>query len=320
MLRIFNPFLSNSLFFRPEQMYGENREIFENLSHIVHGNIYFLVERKRVRVDPSSIDVSADGFVTVDFLVEGDRRISSHFPFAPTVIDLGEKKMFRKYYQDAGNLQKYVVGVREHQEYLSRYSAHSPPLIGVSLNPSLQNKRNISLTLHTPDEQVGNMPFSVHSILSLFEIEIGDFPKILYIGKSEDLRDRVYRHERIQEALATVGDDSDIYLYAFQFEVNTFSADGISGALIPMVKEGRVTDVTSADQLAVVEMSLINYFKPKLNINYKHSDIPANPIFRRALAKKYDWLVLEIDHDGGFWNFGTEEIPASLRHQIEHAV
>lgn len=319
MHNIFNPYLSNSLFVRPEQMYGENRKIFENLSHVVHGNIYFLTERRKVRVDPASVDVTSDGFVSADFMVEDGRRIPVRFPFAPTIIDFGESKIFRRNYGDADRLQKSVVGVRDHKEYLSRYRASSPPLIGVSLNPSRQNNRNVSITIHTPDERIGNMPLSIHSILSLFNIEIGDFPQILYVGKSESLSDRVYRHERIQEALSTIDDDSDLYLYAFQFDASKLSITGSSG-LISSVSKQQVTDIAPADQLSIVEMSLINYFKPQLNTHYKNADIRANPTFERALVGKYDRVVLEVDHDGGFWNFGTAEIPASLRHQIEYTV
>ena len=67
-------------------------------------------------------------------------------------------------------------------------------------------------------------------------------------------------------------------------------------------------------------MSLINYFKPPLNINYKNTDITINPVFVAALNGRYNRLVLEVDHDSGFWNFGTGHVKEGLRHQVEYPV
>lgn len=315
---IFNPFLSKSLFFRPEQMYGENKKIFEDLPHIVLGNIYFLAERRKVRVIPESIQLSSDGHVSVSFLLENGKTIPSCFPFAPTIIGLSEK--FSEVYGDATNLQKYVVGVQSQEEYLSKKNlASKTPLVGVSLDRSAQTKKNVALRIHTPDGRVGNLPLSVHSILSEFEIDIGDYPRVLYIGKSEHLTDRIYRHEKIQQALATIDDDSDLYLYAFQFDANKYTTSDLPNKTL-VVHRDHVNDISTKNQISLVEMSLINYFKPPLNIDYKDADITINPVFIAALNGRYNRLVLEVDHDSGFWNFGTGHVKESLRHQIEYPV
>lgn len=314
----FNPYLSNSLFFRPEQMYGENRKIFEELPHIVKGNIYLLAERRKVRVLPSSISLSDDGYISASFTLEDGLIVPARFPFAPTILQLGTK--FLEVYGNADALQKYVVGVKNQAEYFARQQSTSDrPLIGVSLDGEAQNKKNIALRLHTPDGQVGKLPFSVHSILSAFEIDIGDHPLVLYIGKSEHLKDRIYRHEKIQQALSTIDDDSDLYLYAFQFDTNKYTRSYLPDKTL-VLKRDYVTDITAEDQLAIVEMCLINYFKPRLNKDYKDCEIPLNPVYQTALKGRYNQVVLEVDHDAGFWNFGTEHIAAKLRHQIEYAV
>ena len=314
----FNPYLSDSLFFRPEQMYGENRKIFEELSYIVKGNIYLLAERRKVRVLPSSISLSADGYISASFILENGSAIPARFPFAPTILQLGTK--FLEVYGNVDTLQKYVVGVKNQDEYLTRQkSASDRPLIGVSLDGEAQNKKNIALRLHTPDGQVEKLPLSVHSILSAFEIDVGDHPLVLYIGKSEHLKDRIYRHEKIQQALSTIDDDSDLYLYAFQFDTNKYTRSYLPNQTL-ILKRDYVTDITAEDQLAIVEMCLINYFKPRLNKDYKDCDIPLNSVYQSALKGRYNQVVLEVDHDSGFWNFGTEHTAVKLRHQIEYPV
>lgn len=315
---IFNPYLSNSLFFRSEQMYGENRKIFEELPHIVKGNIYFIAERRKVRVLPSSIRLSDDGYISASFTLEDGLPIPARFPFAPTILQLGTK--FLEVYGNADTLQQYVVGVKNQAEYFTRKPPKSDrPLIGVSLDSKEQNKKNIAIRFYTPDGQVGSLSFSIHSILSTFEIDIGDHPLVLYVGKSDHLKDRIYRHEKIQHALSTIDDDSDLYLYVFQFDANKYTRAYIADKT-QVLRKNYVNDITAEDQLAIVEMCLINYFKPRLNKDYKDSEIPLNPVYQAALKGRYKQVVLEVDHDGAFWNFGTEHIAAKLRHQIEYPV
>jgi len=314
----FNPYLSNSLFFRPEQMYGENRKIFEELPYIVKGNIYLLAERRKVRVLPDLIRLSDDGYVSASFTLEDGSAIPARFPFAPIILQLGTK--FIEVYGNADTLQKYIVGVKNQDEYLMKQKSSSDrPLIGVSLDYDAQNKKNIALCLHTPDGQIGKLPFSVHSILSAFEIDVGDHLLVLYIGKSEHLKDRIYRHEKIQQALSTIDDDSDLYLYAFQFDTNKYTRSYLQDQTL-VLKRDDVTDISAENQLAIVEMCLINYFKPRLNKDYKDCDISLNPVYQAVLKGRYSQVILEVDHDSGFWNFGTEHITAKLRHQIEYPV
>lgn len=314
----FSSYLSNSLFFAPEQMYGENKKIFEELPYIVKGNIYFLVKRRKVRVLPSSIGLSDDGYISVTFTRDDGVAISARFPFAPTVLQLGTK--FVEIYENADTLQQYVVGVRNQCEYLTRQRFTADrPFIGVSLDGEAQNKNNIALCLHTPDAQVIKLAFSVHSILSAFEIDIGDYPLVLYIGKSKHLKDRIYRHEKIQQALSIIGDDSDLYLYAFQFDTAKCRKSYLPDKTLVLRKD-YINDVDAKDQLAIIEMCLINYFKPKLNEKYKDCEIPLNDVYQTALKGRYSQVLLEVDYDGNFWNFGTEHIAAKLRHEIKYPV
>lgn len=315
---IFNPYLSTSIFFRPDQMYGEGRKIFEELPQIANGNIYFLAERRKVRVAPNSVDVSSDGHISVTFTLEDGSNVRSTFPFAPAIIQLGTK--FLEIFRDAETLQRHVIGVENHDEYLAKQSNVSGrPFVGVSLDQVAQNRKNIALCLYTPDGRIGKMPLTIHSVLGAFNIDIGDHPRILYIGKSEHLKDRIYRHEKIQEALSTIDDESDLYLYAFQFDTNKLTKLNVKPKTVAL-KRDFVNDISSEAQLAIVEMCLINYFKPRLNKDYKDADISANAIFQTALKGLYTQVVLEVDHETGFWNFGTEHVKANLRHQIEYPV
>lgn len=300
-------------------MYGQNRQVFKNIPHIEKGNIYFLAERSRVRVNPESIKLSTDAKIYFEILIEESGKRNIEINAAPLFIDLGV--MFRNVFGDSALLQKYMVTVTCHQDYMDRLekSKRDKPIIGLSFAGNAQNKKNISLRIHTPDGMHHDLPFRIHSILSAYDIDIGDFPNILYIGKSEKLNDRIYRHEKIQEALSVVDDESDIYLYAFQFNDSRIRMS----TAIPntnIFRKEDVDDINNEDRIALIEMALINYFKPKMNTNYVDSNLNDSDIFQRALRGKYQKIVQEVDHDGGFWNFGSDNVKPALRHEIHYAV
>ncbi|HDI1213775.1 TPA: hypothetical protein PKO72_002516 [Aeromonas hydrophila] len=317
---IYNPYLSESMFFKPEQMYGENREVFKEIPYIEKGNIYFITERVKVRVISKSVKLSKGAILRFAVQADGHKEKFVEIETAPLFIDLGG--MFRKIFGDSKSLQKNMIGVQSHEEYMKilRSSVDSLPIIGVSYLENLQNKKNIPLRIHTPDGRYGDLPFTIHSILSEYDIKIGDFPKILYIGRSGQLNERIYRHERIQEALAVIDDESDIFLYSFQFKDSRLRISEVSTGNTVIHRKEEVDDITENDRVALVEMALINYFKPIMNTDYVHSDLNNSEIFQRALKGRYNQLVQEIDHDGGFWNFGSDIIFPALRHEIHYSV
>ena len=305
------------MFFKPEQMYGEDRKVFENLPHIVNGNIYFLTERRKIRIDPDKSSLGASGDLDIEFVLEGGQKNKAKIPIAPLFIDLGN---IREVYENEDNLQNRIVVVPENvssEELLNRAKKSNNVVISLSTNK--QPKKYISFDLYTPAGQTVDMHFSIHSILSKFEIDIGDYPKLLYIGKSGKLQNRIYKHEKIQQALSQVDDESDIYLYAFQFDDQYLTRVGLPDNKV-IWERNVVNDISEEDKISLVEMTLINYFKPLLNSDFKNCDITKNETFVKALQDRYTQLILEVDHDGGFWNFGSDHIQPALRHEIQFPV
>lgn len=130
--RIYNPYISESIFFKPEQMYGENRKIFKELPFIVKGNIYFLAERNRVRVKPDSLKLSKDAIVSFQLILAGSRSKRIKIEAAPLFIGLGEN--FKKVFKDSKQLQRNRVKVNNHTHYLKLLEK--------------SNKKSLSLVCH----------------------------------------------------------------------------------------------------------------------------------------------------------------------------
>lgn len=315
----FNAHLTESIFFKPEQLYDKNRKILKNLDNIEKGKIYFVVERGRVRVEPKKVKLSSKGRLRIDLKLCDGSSIRETLDTAPLFIDCGQ--MFKKVFGNSNNLQKHirsVDGIDEYNRVLSE--SGELPVIGISLLPEQQTKKNIALRLYTPDGQVFDTPFMIHNIISAYNIDTRDFPKIVYIGKSSCLSDRIYKHEKIQQALSVLDDDSDIYLYAFQYDTDKIIHKILENGKAH-IERNYTSDVSDKDCLSLIEMSLINYFKPKLNRDYVNAVIPENDIFKSAISSRYTNLVMEVIHDeGSYWKFGSDLVAASYRHTASYKV
>jgi len=308
----FKGHITESLFFKPSQLYDKNRKILKNLSHIEKGELYFIVERSRVRISPGSLSMTDDGHITFDLVGDSGHISRPTIPTSRLFIDLGVK--FKQIYGSWSKLQEYVIKVDGKSAYeLAQKQVHERPFIGVSLVPEKQNKKNFVIKLHTPDGEVNDMEFQLHSIISEYEIDTFDLPKIVYIGKSSNLEERIYKHERIQEALACCDDDSDIYLYAFQFDCEKIIKKRING--VTYLEREDIKNISRDDKRSIVEIGLINYFKPHLNVHYIGNDLANISVINNVLIGEYTHICVELIFDPGmFWKFGTKNITCSHEH------
>ena len=175
----FNAHLSDSLFFKPEQLYDKNRKILKDLEHIEKGKIYFVAERGRVRVVPKKVKLSNNGRLRLDLKVCDGNTIRETIDIAPLFIDLD---MLRKVFGSTENLQKHIRSVEHVDDYRCFLSKTDEfPIIGISLNKDQQTKKNVALKIYTPDGQVTDMTFMIHNIISAYGIDVKDYPKLVYI-------------------------------------------------------------------------------------------------------------------------------------------
>ncbi|MCO7051587.1 hypothetical protein NAG84_17275, partial [Proteus terrae] len=127
--------------------------------------------------------------------------------------------------------------------------------------------------------------------------------EILYIGKANDLKNRVNAHESIQQAQSECLDNEEIYLYFFtpKFESighNTFYIDNIE----------------SEKKTLICEAGLINYFKPEMNDYHKNSDITKSGTLKILREKQYTEFIIQCIFDENDYHFETKHIPKSGTH------
>jgi len=114
---------------------------------------------------------------------------------------------------------------------------------------------------------------------------------------------------KIQQALSEAGDKEDIYLYFFIVnERATFW-----NSYDPNASD--TTEITDQGRLNLIEMSLINYFKPKYNETYKNSEISLNKQVNELLKmNNYTRIVAESSFDSTFWKFGSDVVKPKQHH------
>ncbi|TON65181.1 hypothetical protein CGH51_23975, partial [Vibrio parahaemolyticus] len=93
-----------------------------------------------------------------------------------------------------------------------------------------------------------------------------------------------------QQALACCDDDSDIYLYAFQFDCEKMIKERING--VNYLRRGDVDDITRDDRRSIVEIGLINYFKPQLNVHYIGDDLTNIEVINNVLLGKFTHICV----------------------------
>ncbi len=131
------------------------------------------------------------------------------------------------------------------------------------------------------------------------------------------MKNRVSSHEKIQRALAEVSDDKDIYLYLFQFAERRIFINRVPEEIDYECSEIYLPDINDEGKISLIEMGLINYFKPKYNSTFVNSEIASNrQVLDLLKSNGFSKLAIDIGFDSEFWYFGSEKISPQSEHLI----
>lgn len=128
--------------------------------------------------------------------------------------------------------------------------------------------------------------------------------EILYIGKANELKKRMKGHEHLQQAQAECSDTEEIYLYFFTPKFESISMCGNYIDLQPK----DLLELADEDKTLFCEAGLINYFKPHLNRNHKHSDIAQSGTLKKLRDRGCTHFIMHCMFDENDYFFGTDEV------------
>ena len=314
--KLFTPFLTNSIFIRPFQLYGECGELLKTRSEFQEATIYFITKRKKLRLVLNETAFERD-HLKLAVSMRGEKPITYNIP----LIQLfgGEQAPKLKHL-----LMFPVLSFFHFQALQIQYSSH--PISGVLIDKSKSDENTLVFNIFTPSGQCIQELGVPHQLLKLAGVHIDDNSEILYIGQSRKMQQRTISHGKIQQALAEAKDTEDIYVYFFSINAKS-SVWGAEdswrklGFMFLLSSSdgnfGDVVEITDESRLNLVEMTLINYFKPKYNTTFVNSQIPSNKQVDELLkVNGYTRIITEVNFDSIFYRFGSSTVRPKQHHAI----
>ncbi len=306
--KIFNPYLADSIFVRPFQLYGKYGKDLQKSYQFQDSTLYFIAKRRKMRfiLDKTKFE---NNYLKFSISIENDQVVPYKIPIRRI---LTSTKIF-----DTSDL--LIVPVSSLSDFQSlRIDNNYNTILGILIDKKESNSNTISFILYRLNSQAGERIYTqyihIHGLMNTLDENTDDFSEVLYIGQSRKMEQRSISHEKIQQALSEAGDNEDIYLYFFTFKEN------VGFVMTNNTNTPEMTDYANGlfdDRLNIVEMALINYFKPKYNNTFVNSDISLNKQVSNLLrVNSYTRIIAELSFDTSFWKFGSSVIKPNLNHTI----
>jgi hypothetical protein len=314
--KLFTPYLTNSIFIRPFQLYGECGDLLKTRSEFQKATIYFIAKRKKLRLVLNETAFERD-YLKVAISMRGEEPITYKIP----LIQLfgGEQAPRLKQL-----LMFPVLSFFHFQALQVQYSSY--PISGVLIDTSKSDENTLVFNIFTPSGQCIQELGVPHQLLRLAGVDVDDHSEILYIGQSRKMQERTISHEKIQRALAEAKDTEDIYVYFFSITAKSsvWGAEDSWKRLGFMFyvsssdeNFGDVVEITDEGRLNLVEMTLINYFRPMYNTTFVNSQIPLNKQVGELLkVNGYTRIITEVNFDSIFHRFGSSTVRPKQHHAI----
>jgi hypothetical protein len=318
--KIFNPYLVDSIFILPLQLYGEYGKQLELIPEFRGSTIYFIVKRKKLRFVLNEVMLE-DNLFKFTISVSGQQVLTHQIPL--TRLLTGEDK--------PETIEPIIIPVLSFFHLRLLEPQYYPyPIVGVSIDKSKSNEKILSLKIWTSDGKSNEKPIFPYALMHSVGAGVDDFSEILYIGKSLNMKKRTLVHKKIQQALAEVDEtEDDIYIYFFTLREQRVLLNAGeyckrlgSHSVLGSRTFGDMVEITDEGRTNLVEMALINYFIPKYNDHHTKSQIPLNQQVK-DLLKANNYTILRIDisfDDDVFMKFGSAYVKPKQHHTIDYSL
>ena len=314
--KMFNPYLNDTVFIQPYQLYNKFGEDLKKEPNFQEATIYFIAKRKKLRFVLSDTRFEGDD-LKFSISVEGQRTITEKISL-PFLLIGKEGYEFKEIFIKPISSFFELQVLQQKKPYY--------PLSGIMINKTKSNEKTLFFDIYTSDERSDEKYVMPHLLMNGLGIDADDFSEVLYIGQSRKMGERAISHEKIQQALAEKSDTEDIYIYFFNIKEETIfhgaevswkrgeikSLSSSSGTSL-----ANVVEITDEGRINLVEMALINYFKPKYNTTFVNSKISLNQQVSTLLKSNgYTRLMAEVNFDSVFYRFSSSHVRPKQHHAI----
>mgnify|MGYP000881724348 FL=1 len=260
-------------------------------------NIYFFI-KKNVYFD--RIDILDKYKITGDFI----NNIEKKYKFNFDMYKYYEKLLY-PIAEKTGLSIEHILNQRMADLYYPNSMVTQKELENKYKEIAFIKEKNLSFASLYDPLYKSELELDTYKLINYFKYHINkDFVKsdIIYIGKSTDKKgiiSRIINHEKWLPILSPRnefdGDEICVFMFEIAFKNNL--------------------NIPKDIYIEACEQILINYFKPKENDLHKNSTLETEKISK---LKKFgfDNYLIELNFEDLICNFGTKEIPHSLKHFI----
>ncbi|HAS8429849.1 TPA: hypothetical protein I7765_21485 [Vibrio vulnificus] len=157
----------------------------------------------------------------------------------------------------------------------------------------------------------------LYQIINQFDMDLLSNLEICYIGKSNvSTFERLKNHEKWGPILSSENNENyDYFAYFFvidEAEIVSRNFIGVNAHIrgSSNLPKGAITEI--------FESTLINYFKPKFNIEFVNSDVKNIGVVKKWLINKgFDYVLTELELDGIMGRLETESKPYQTNQMLK---
>lgn len=312
-IKRFCPYAKSSLFFSIKDLYQDK---LQSESLFKNANIYFIVDFEELEIVKSKTRIWKPGYLQIFLKNNEEKSISEYNILITEIIDISN------YLPASPDMNNRLITCQSETEYrtiLNKHDNTEEDLYCIIFEEDNSSHEKAFFSLYKNNQRTG-VTISIPSLLTAFNYKPSRSPNVLYIGQSKDFRKRITSHSKLQKIIIEKKKNVDIYIYTlfFQEQGQTQNIGDIEEITNTKKYYG---GINKSEKIDLMEMCLINYFKPKYNIDYVNTNILSNNKVKDLLKiNNFTDINLEIRFDESLWWFGSDSTPPSSGHGINYCI
>ncbi|MGQ7870708.1 hypothetical protein [Sunxiuqinia sp. sy24] len=181
------------------------------------------------------------------------------------------------------NIQVYIHELISLLQNLPDFIRHS---FKIELNFATSTNTHLIFILRS--EIIGDENIQVRlSILDLehrFNLNLNNYPEVVYIGQSFRILDRVREHKTLSKAISRLNDDEEVILYFINFKYGICDKGELNLNMCDLMleTENRISK-EYRDKISLAERFLIYLFKPIYNDQHVNTELSKDSLVKKIL-------------------------------------
>jgi hypothetical protein len=323
--KFFHAYLKNYIFLKNTKLQKGYIEYLKEHEIVKKSNIYFVSKIKKIRFCIKNLKIGFNGNLC-GALYYGNEKIKFNYPLIDFYYSIPEiNNHFNSPLEFLNTYYTCSIPIDFIQQLCIKYKFYKNSAINTKL--SNNDGKNIivnSSLMYKLTNYTDQITIESENFFGLLEQDgllpktIECYPELIYIGISKDITSRTSKHDKFSKFYEELNDDEELLFYFLEFDEAELSIDNLYNNF-KVISNDYVNNINDTNKIQLLETSLINYFKPKLNTQKKDSDLTTSKKVDECLKKNgFTDINIEIDvAEEILSTFGNYRTSHSNKHFIE---